>query len=396
VARPRLLAVGQALNASGYARVMESLLTRLSGAFDAVLLAPNHHGRTVRRRFEVRGSAMLGDPYGREQLPGVLDEVRPDAVLVQVDAAHFAIHAPALAAYRARRPGARLVAYCPVDWPELPPQVPRALAGFDAVAAYTEYGRRVLRRAFAEAGVAAPPLAVVPHGVDTLRFAPLDRAAARERLLGPGHEHLFLVLNANRNIRRKRVDLTLAAFARFARDRPGARLYLHMGARDGGCDVPALAAELGIADRVLLAPAQGRRPRVPDDELNLVYNACDVGVNTCAAEGWGLVAFEHAATGAAQVVPDHSACAELWRDRALLVPAGPGGAVAPGDVAAALARLHDDQGLRADLAARARAHARSQRFAWETVAVRFGELLAPTPAGRPPPSPHAAAARARA
>ena len=32
----------------------------------------------------------------------------------------------------------------------------------------------------------------------------------------------------------------------------------------------------------------------PDEQLNLIYNAVDVGINTANGEGWGLVPFEHA------------------------------------------------------------------------------------------------------
>jgi D-inositol-3-phosphate glycosyltransferase len=46
--------------------------------------------------------------------------------------------------------------------------------------------------------------------------------------------------------------------------------------------------------------------------LNTIYNAVDVGVNTCKGEGWGLVNFEHAACGVAQVVPDHTSCKEIF------------------------------------------------------------------------------------
>lgn len=30
-------------------------------------------------------------------------------------------------------------------------------------------------------------------------------------------------------------------------------------------------------------------------------------------EGWGMVSFEHVATGAVQIVPDRSACGKLWK-----------------------------------------------------------------------------------
>jgi len=48
-----------------------------------------------------------------------------------------------------------------------------------------------------------------------------------------------------------------------------------------------------------------------DRELNLLYNACDVGLNTASSEGWGMVSFEHAATGAAQIVPRSWVCGEV-------------------------------------------------------------------------------------
>jgi glycosyltransferase involved in cell wall biosynthesis len=152
-----------------------------------------------------------------------------------------------------------------------------------------------------------------------------------------------------------------------------------MGMRDLGWDVPALAGELGIEDRLVVTTTGEDRPHVPDEHLNLIYNACDVGINTAAAEGWGLVSFEHAATGAAQIVPDHGACAELWSGRALLVPADDDArglrAVSPEGVAEALGRLERDPSLRAELAERAYANATAERHGWEAIAARWEELL---------------------
>jgi glycosyltransferase involved in cell wall biosynthesis len=155
-----------------------------------------------------------------------------------------------------------------------------------------------------------------------------------------------------------------------------------MGMRDHGCDVRALAAELGIADRLLVTTDGDWPPAVSDARLNEIYNACDVGLNTCEAEGFGLVAFEHAATGAPQVVPDGSACAELWGDAGTLVPTTPsargGHAVSVDGVADALGRLHDDAALARALGGRARAHATSREFAWEAIAERWLGVLSPS------------------
>lgn len=189
----------------------------------------------------------------------------------------------------------------------------------------------------------------------------------------------FLVLNANRNQPRKRIDLTLEGFARFAADKPpSVRLCLHMGMQDQGIDVLALAGRLGLLDRLVLTHREPGRPAVPDDRLNLIYNACDVGLNTALAEGWGLVAFEHAATGAAQVVPGHGACRELWEGSALLLDAAEAaGERAPtaAGVAAALETLYRDPALRGRLAAGGQANATRPDHTWSAVALRWNRLL---------------------
>src|SRR5205823_13314929 len=100
-----------------------------------------------------------------------------------------------------------------------------------------------------------PPLEVIPHGVDTHRFFPLSdddvgrRVEARRamKLNDPEHRDAFIVLNANRNMPRKRIDLTMQGFAEFAKDKPtNVKLYLHMALQDTGWNVIALAKRYGI------------------------------------------------------------------------------------------------------------------------------------------------------
>ena len=124
---------------------------------------------------------------------------------------------------------------------------------------------------------------------------------------------------------------------------------------------------------------------VGDDELNLLYNACDVGINTAMGEGWGLVSFEHGAAGAAQIVPDHTACAELWRGRAELVPPARSyvpefsplemGEVSPEGVAQALEALYRDPGRRQELARAAVSVAQNPAYSWDVVTRQFDELV---------------------
>jgi glycosyltransferase involved in cell wall biosynthesis len=346
---------------------MESVLASLSrSGVEVVLFAVDYRGGAHDLPFVVRPNEVPGDNYGVDQLPRLLEEFDPDVVLLHRNAPFFSMHRAALASFRARRPDSRVVVYSPADRPV------RDLHAADLVVFYTKTGLET-------AGEELSSTAVIPHGVDHDRFFPV--ADARERLFGdrPELRDAFIVLNANRNERRKRVDVTMRGFSLFARDRPDAWLYLHMGMRDLGVDVPGLGDSLGIDDRLLLTWSEDRHPRVDDSQLNLIYNACDVGVNTAASEGWGLVAFEHAATGAAQVVPGHGACIELWRDAGVLlaVDADEHGqkVASAAAVADALGRLYDDRSLLAERSGRAYEHAGSDRFRWAVIAKQWEALL---------------------
>jgi glycosyltransferase involved in cell wall biosynthesis len=345
----KLLAVGEGLGGSGYGRVMETLLAELAGRFEVTLFAVDYRGPDTGF---VRGNRIAGDNYGVDQLPALLEEVNPDVVLLHRNAPFFSMHRAALAASRAR-----VVVYSPAD------RVVDSLAEADLVVFYTRAGLELT-------GAGLPSVAVVPHGVDRERFFPVE--GARQRLgLGVGDD-AFIVLNANRNITRKRIGVTMRGFALFAGSRPDAWLYLHMGMRDLGVDVPALASDLGIADRLLVTWGEAGHPHVPDERLNLIYNACDVGVNTASAEAFGLVALEHAATGAAQIVPALPSIRELWGSAATLLEAPP----SPESVAHALGRLYDDRSLLVSRGRAAYEHATSERFSWTAIARQWEELLA--------------------
>jgi len=246
---------------------------------------------------------------------------------------------------------------------------------------------------------ARPLLRVVGHGVDVAAFRPwpeLERsdflASARQearRAAFPAwtpDESAFVVLNASRPDPRKRLDLTLEGFARFAADKPaGVRLCLHhaLGNSALARDVRERAQALGIAQRLLFNDAVGT---LSDDSLNTLYNACDVGLNTSAGEGFGLVSFEHAAAGAAQVLPDHAALAELWGDHAVRVPLARHyvpdfsplemAETSPAAIADALELLYRDPEHLRERSRSACTHARGPRWRWARVASGLQRLFA--------------------
>ena len=391
--RPRVLVVGDAVVPTGYARVLRSVLERLHTRYEFNHLGVNHRGDPHAHPWPIYPAGLGGDHQGVARLGPLVEQLRPDVVWLSADLPLLAQHAQVLGAC-IHRPAS--IAYVPVDsGPVVPATLAPLLHHVWHLATFTQHAAGELQ---AEAELARhydpalplPSVTVIGHGVDTAAFHPLPggRRAARARLFPtrPDLHDGFIVLNANRNQPRKRIDLTMEAFARFAQSKPpGVRLYLHMAREDLGWDVKLMGERLGILDRLLLTHDGDRLPDIGDEQLNLIYNACDVGLNTAHSEAWGLVAFEHAATGAAQVVPAHGAMPELWDGAAELVAPRwrltverllhTAHFVAPEDVADALERLHADAALRQRLADAALARVRAPRLGWDAVAAQWDELL---------------------
>jgi glycosyltransferase involved in cell wall biosynthesis len=389
--RPKLLILGEALQPSGYARVLSGILPGLADRFEVDVFAVSYRGPVIRGRWNVHPNRSDSDEFGVYQLGELLQRLRPDILLIVFDYELYVYNRVTIEAYGE---GLRTVLYCPVDGDRPHSVWVKDLKGVDRLVLYTEGARRTIEEAL---GQECPPTSLMPHGVDCEGFRPLlgatgeglrdSRADARRRLY-PGRPELwdgFFVLNANRNNTRKRIDLTLEAFAMFARGKPeNVRLHLHMR-REECCNIPEMARQLGIESRVLLTRDSAEEPDVDDEVLNLIYNSCDVGINTSTGEGWGLCAFEHAATGAAQVVPEHSACAELWKDAAIVIPARERvrypmalcehQVIEAQDACAALEYLYSDRQILNAWSRRSYNRATALEYRWSVIGEQWDQLL---------------------
>ena len=144
-----------------------------------------------------------------------------------------------------------------------------------------------------------------------------------------------------------------------------------------------------------------------DARLNLIYNACDVGLNTAMGEGWGLVSLEHAATGAAQAVPRHSACGEIWDGGAVLLEIADRyvpsfsplemATVAPAEIGRALGAAYADAAYLRMMSKAAYQTAMRSCYTWDAVARQWADVIhetidaaRATGAQHPPPPPHRA------
>ncbi|NJN46237.1 MAG: glycosyltransferase [Candidatus Competibacteraceae bacterium] len=328
-----------------------------------------------------------GDVYGAYQLKQRIQELKPDVVFLLNDIWMFENYGKVCATEAASIP---FVAYAAIDGKIADPAFVNGLSFLNRLVAYTDFSRHELQSAFQQSDnysqAPIPELAVIGHGVDTESFYPLSGRIALKRKWFPqlpDPENAFVVLNANRPQPRKRIDLSIQAFAQFCKNKPAnVLLYLHhaiMTAEEKS-QLQYWIKQAAISDRVILSD------RAMDDHLlNELYNACDVGLNTAMGEGWGLVSFEHAATGAVQIVPRHSACAELWEERAVLVePVSRGvpsfsplemAEVSMQGVAEALELLYHDTEQRKRLANAGYQFVTQPAFQWPTIAEQWRTLF---------------------
>ena len=380
---------------------MRTVMGRLAADFDVDYLGIGYAGPLI----EDRGVRMHptnphgGDVFGAFQALAMVQRDPPDVVFVLHDIWLFDNYRRVFEPIRNQT---KFVGYIPLDGaivhehrPAAPRPRPRGrlhrVGGGPA-------GRRVRAAAGGRHTEPLPPIEssttasnLQSSGVraDRRGLRPLQpgrHQAARLPTLGDP-EHSFVVLNASRPAIRKRVDTTIEAFALFARDKPpGVRLCLHHAITEADtAQLLELAHALGIRDRLLYNPLSPEGGVLGDHDLARHYSACDVGINTATGEGWGLVTFEHAATGAAQIVPRHSACGALWHDgiAQMVEPVGRG--IPPFSDRDGFGRTRKGPPRRwkrstpiATACAACPDRARSPRrpeFSWDSIADRWREIL---------------------
>jgi len=303
-------------------------------------------------------AAAAGVPVVPMRIANHLD-LRQGLVLRRLAAGHDVVHfhtarAHALAPF-CRGRGARLVVTRRMDYVPRGGPYARFLynRAVDAVIAISEGVRAALLRA----GVRPERVRVVPSGIDVqaLRAHPGARAALRAEW-GIGEAEVLVLLPGVLE-RRKGHAVLLAAAARLLSALPPLR-YVFCG---DGSEATALAAA-AAPFRGVVRLAGFRK------DMAACLAAADVVVMPSLHEGLGVAALEAMAAARPLVASRVGGLAEavVEGETGLLVP--PGDAAA---LAAALARLAADAGLRARIAAAGRARALAR---YTTAAMAEGTL----------------------
>lgn len=376
--------IGDAVTPTGFARVNHSILGNLPKEdYDIDILGINYYGDPhPYTNLKIYPASAKGHVYGFNRVKEFANK-KYDFIFMLNDAWILAEYIKGLKEnFKDRLPP--IITYMPVDSTRFDPVW---FKDFDVVkkfVVYTQYGYDVAKEAAPELN----PI-IVPHGADTETFYKIDEPVSdlKDAVFPHTDEfrESFVFLNANRNQPRKRIDISFEGFAIFAKNKPkSVKYYHHSGIEDVGWNIIRLARSLGkkygysVEERLIVTSMNPGVQQVTDEKLNKIYNACEVGINTGLGEGWGLTSVEHAVTHAAQLVPNHSACRELFSDCGLLIPTTHeicfertctyGVMTSPANVAESMEKIYNNPELREDLAQKAYDKFRGEEYSWRNIA----------------------------
>jgi len=205
---------------------------------------------------------------------------------------------------------------------------------FDGIIAFTPYWAGIARKLGIKESM---PMYVFPHGFDTRLYFPIPMNISR--MYFNYDQDAFMVLNINRNQPRKCWDTTMIAWVEFVerhyqvnvRNKKGdfkvnkhtkRPVRLVVGTQmDGYWDLmDVVQNEVKFRDvpfeyvKETILPVSNPQ-QLSDREINILYNACDVGLNTANGEGHGLGSSEMCGLGKPQIAPMIGGLQEFLSDQ---------------------------------------------------------------------------------
>lgn len=259
----------------------------------------------------------------------------------------------------------------------------------DYVLCFTEYWQNILHGC----GV-TKPMGYLQHGFDPKVHYPVPKSLARKYYGLKDND--FIVLNLNRNQPRKRWDVCLQAFAEVVSRHEGEPIKMLIATSTMGAwnlmelyerelKKRGISLEEGKKHIILVDNPQ----QLSDEDVNILYNVADVGINTCDGEGFGLCNFQQAAIGIPQIVPFIGGFRDFFDDsRAITIAPkytmyieatrdGVGGEAEICDwldVANAIDELYCDDSRRQQIGANARQYILSN-YKWKDITKKFHGIV---------------------
>ena len=313
----KLLLVSTHINqVNGYSKVAYNMLKELSTKPWLKLVHYATHnltnadlGRKIPTVKVIDASALEKEKktgFAQTELPAVLQQEKPDVVLIYNDLAMICSYIEQIKKMD-QRPF-KIWAYADTTY-EMQPQgmIDMLNRDVERIFCFTKSWKASIK----SQGITRP-VDVLRHGVDTQIFKPIPKDMARQMLGLP--KDVFLFTSLNKNIPRKRLDLLIMSFVKLIIRHPLKPIYLLIVAnKEGGAGGYNLfeiySRELKLSgepvavfgDRLLITSSE---TCYKDEDINALNNCGDAGVSCAEGEGFGLCTFEQMAVGIPQVVPE--------------------------------------------------------------------------------------------
>lgn len=198
------------------------------------------------------------------------------------------------------------IPYTPIDREEVPDGVLNALRYANRIITFSKFGQQALmRKGFAST--------MIPEGVDTSVFKPLDKLKVREELNFPKDKIIVGMIAANKadGLPRKSWQQALEAFKLFYDKHPDSVFFFQFN-QGGGFDIGQYAQHIGLPPAALMTPNLYMSVVHGSPEIvNKWINACDFMLNPSSTEGFGLVVTEAQAAGTPVVIHNIMSMPEL-------------------------------------------------------------------------------------
>lgn len=230
------------------------------------------------------------------------------------------------------------------------------------VSTVSEYSRRDMERYY---GVPAERIHVIPEGVDTTLFRPIEDAGRsaewRRRILGADIPFLLYV---GKPTRRRNLPNLLRAYQRLRRDRRIPEKLVLIGTALPGTSFERLVRELDLVDDVVTVP------HLPHDEIAQAYNAARLVLYPSSYEGFGMPVLEAMACGAPVIALNNTAFPEFAGGVARLLEDAEVDTLARG-----ILEVLQDEALRRSM--RRSGPGRAAAYDWRIIGRRYLDLLVP-------------------
>jgi D-inositol-3-phosphate glycosyltransferase len=316
---------------NGYAKVGYKIANFLADYFEIFYFGFSNYnedisGRKIDPRIKLidamseNKQAGSDDPFGVNIIGNYIENINPDIVMIYNDIVVTCRHLNVLNVYRYDKGyNFKVVNYIDLVYDyEKTLYMNHIKNHTDLIFAFSEHWKQnMINMGFDE-----NKIKVAPHGLDIDIIREVDKSEARN-FLNLNHDD-FIILNANRNSYRKANDITISSFIKFLKMNKfneKIKLFLHcdMDSKTG-YNIEEIIRVESMKEKVdmdILMNTHIIRLKnyyISDYDINMLYNACDVGINTCIGEGFGLCNFEQASLGKPQVVSNVGGLKDIFKD----------------------------------------------------------------------------------